>query len=101
VIPDVAETSARVYRLAADVRHALFDFAKQHESERAAMEISLVGPPLPFGKLAISEEFRQALAGMLHRDREKRIATATEVAKALEGTPEWLPTAAGGSPPDR
>jgi hypothetical protein len=46
-ISDVAEASARVYRLASDVQRAQFGFARQNESERAALEISLVGPLPP------------------------------------------------------
>jgi hypothetical protein len=47
VIPDVAEANARVYRLATDVQRAQFGFARQNESERAALEVSLVGPAPP------------------------------------------------------
>jgi uncharacterized protein YegL/DNA polymerase III delta prime subunit len=47
MITDVAEANARVYRLAADVQRAQFGFARQHESERAALEISLAGPRPP------------------------------------------------------
>ena len=44
VIADVAESRAKVYRLAEGVRASLFGFAARNESERGMVEVSLVGP---------------------------------------------------------
>jgi serine/threonine-protein kinase len=46
IIGDVAESRANVYRLAGEVRRSLYGFAAQNESERAARDVSLVGPTL-------------------------------------------------------
>jgi serine/threonine protein kinase/pSer/pThr/pTyr-binding forkhead associated (FHA) protein len=44
MIADVAEANARVYCLATDVQRTQLGLVIQHESERAALEVSLVGP---------------------------------------------------------
>lgn len=53
IIADVPESRDKVYRLAEDVGHALFGFAVQHESERAARDVSLVGPRPAGGQEAL------------------------------------------------
>ncbi len=44
IIGDIPESRDKIYRLAEDVRAALYGFAVQHESERASADISLVVP---------------------------------------------------------
>ncbi len=41
VLGDIAESSAKVFRLAEEVRYLLYGFAARHESERGAREVSL------------------------------------------------------------
>jgi serine/threonine-protein kinase len=46
VFGDIAESSAKVFRLAEDVRHLLYGFVARYESERGAREVSLA-PAFP------------------------------------------------------
>lgn len=57
VVGDIAESSAKVFRLAEAVRHLLYGFAAQHESERGTHEVSLdpaVGQSAPAGSNTVT-----------------------------------------------
>lgn len=52
VFGDIAESSAKVFILAEDVRHLLYGFVARYESERGAREVSLA-PPVPASAQAV------------------------------------------------
>ena len=60
MIPDVGESAAKVYQLAEEIRLALFGLAVQHETERAAedMSISVVSPIEGFRPVPVGDDSR-------------------------------------------